>query len=498
MAFALQLGPATQNRFHPDEALYSAWAMQIASGRDALLSGAPVDKPPLSMYVMAASLWALGRSEIAARLPNLIAATLGVALAWRWARALYPARSQAGEEGGGLVALVVALSPFTIAFGGTAFLDPMMVKWGLAACVAASRSRPGWAGFFLGLSFATKAQGLLFIPLVVITAQLAKRQAGYLPTRHHGTKKSLKIPGVLVPSWLLRRPCVTGAGFGVVAGLVITWSLARGGTPFWEQQAINYGGIRLAFAAELGPRLIAWLGFLPHFFGPILGGMFVASLIFLLLCAFGRDRGTRGAAIDLLLVAYMAGFLALHWLLAFPAWDRYLLPLVPVAAVLLDRGVAVMLDRRSSHSQVAIERGSIMTMAVIGLIALPFALQAARSEVPIGGDHGPHDGIDRVAAYLRELPVGAVVYDHWLGWEFDYYLWDAPLYRAYFDTPADLARDLSVFGRSSARYLVAPASEPLGKIERAIGGAGFGLSPVVKSANRLGQTAFVVYRIVPR
>ncbi len=488
IAFALQLGPAVQNRFHPDEALYSAWALQIASGRDALLSGAPVDKPPLSMYIMATSLWALGRSEIAARLPNLIAATLSVALVWQWAKALYPARLRAGEDGGCLVAaLAMALSPFTIAFGGTAFLDPLMVTWGLAACVAASRGRPGWAGIFLGLSFATKVQGLLFAPLVILTAQLAESGGRW----NRGIYALFASPAV-------KRYLRCASGFGIGAALVIAWSLMRGGTPFWEQQAINYGGIRLAFATELEPRLIGWLGFLPHFFGPILGGILVVSLMGLLVHAFGRGKGTRGAAIDLLLVAYLVGFFALHWLLAFPVWDRYLLLLVPVAVVLLDRSVAVILGWLSSHSHIAIGRSSALAVAAIGMIALPFALQAARSEIPIGGDHSPHDGIDRVAAYLRELPVGTVVYDHWLSWEFDYYLWEAPLYRAYFDTPADLARDLRVFGRSSTRYIVVPANESLGKIERAVADAGFRIAPVMKSADRLGRTAFVVYRTVPR
>jgi len=77
-------------------------------------------------------------------------------------------------------------------------------------------------------------------------------------------------------------------------------------------------------------------------------------------------------------------------------------------------------------------------------------------------------------------------------------LWEAPLYRAYFDTPADLARDLRVFGRSSTRYIVVPASESRGKIERAVADAGFRIAPVMKSADRLGRTAFVVYRTVPR
>ena len=288
------------------------------------------------------------------------------------------------------------------------------------------------------------------------------------------------------------------AGFGAIAAAVFAWSLARGGTPFWAQQTINYGGIRFAYASELGPRLIGWLALLPHFFGPIAGLLLLAGIALLVSHALTRVARTREAALDLLLITYVIGFLALHWLLAFPVWDRYLFPLVPVASVLFGRAVVWLADRaRSSRSQVAIMlRRPIMIYGAITLAMLPYAIGAARSDLPIGGDHGPHDGIDRVEAYLRTLPAGTVVYDHWLGWEFGFYLWDAPLYRAYFGTPADLARDLHVFGRTSTRYLVMPAGEPADKIARAIRAEGFSLTAVMTTMNRLGRPSFTVYRIV--
>ncbi len=34
VAFALRLGPLFDNRFHPDEALFSTWALKIARGRE--------------------------------------------------------------------------------------------------------------------------------------------------------------------------------------------------------------------------------------------------------------------------------------------------------------------------------------------------------------------------------------------------------------------------------------------------------------------------------
>jgi 4-amino-4-deoxy-L-arabinose transferase-like glycosyltransferase len=481
VAFALRLGPAFQNRFHADEALYASWALHVASGRDLLLASVPVDKPPLSIYAMAASLSVLGRSEIGARLPNLFASVVSVVLACRWAKTLTPNPSPVYGRGEIVIALVMSLSPFNVAFGGTAFLDPLMVMWGLAAFVAAGRGRAGWGGVLLGLAAATKVQGLLFAPLMVLTAKLAE-DAKRRKTSALSASSAVRF----------------AVGFGAIAAMTVAWSLARGGTPFWVQQTIDYGGIRFAYASELGPRLSDWLRLLPFFFGPIVGLLLLVGIVLLASHALTRAARTRSAALDLLLIAYAIGFLALHWLLAFPVWDRYLLPLVPVASVLFGRATAWLAGRAPySRSQITIMlRRPTMIYGAITLVMLPYTIGATRSELPIGGDHGPHDGIDRVAAYLRGAPIGSVVYDHWLGWEFGFYLWDAPVYRAYFDTPADLARDLHVFGRTSTRYLVLPAGEPSDKIARAIGAEGFGLAAALTTTNRLGGMSFTVYRIV--
>ena len=80
LAFALRLGPLFDNRFHPDEALFSSWALKIASGENVLLSGVPVDKPPLLIYTTAISFFFFGQTEIAARLSNLAASVISVAL----------------------------------------------------------------------------------------------------------------------------------------------------------------------------------------------------------------------------------------------------------------------------------------------------------------------------------------------------------------------------------------------------------------------------------
>src|SRR5512136_3481541 len=83
VAFALRLGPLFDNRFHPDEALFSTWALKISRGENLLLSGVPVDKPPLLIYLSALSFFVFGQSELAARVPNLITSVVSVVLVWR-------------------------------------------------------------------------------------------------------------------------------------------------------------------------------------------------------------------------------------------------------------------------------------------------------------------------------------------------------------------------------------------------------------------------------
>ena len=39
LAAVAPLGPLTANRFHHDEAVYSSWGLDIASGRDLMVSG---------------------------------------------------------------------------------------------------------------------------------------------------------------------------------------------------------------------------------------------------------------------------------------------------------------------------------------------------------------------------------------------------------------------------------------------------------------------------
>ncbi len=488
VAFALRLGPLWANRFHSDEALYATWALRIATWHDPLLVGVAPDKPPLLFYIQAVAFLTLGHVEVAARLTGLIAGVLSVALIWRIALNIPPAPffSQAwakkGEATANVAATAMALSPFAILFSPTAFLDPPMVMFVLAALAAVMRRRYGWAGMWMGLAAATKVQALIFLPLIMAFVVL------HAPTLKHRANSGS----------LLKQAVRFIVSLTLPLSIVLVWDRLRGGAPFWIQQTANYGGIRPVYASEVLPRLAGWASWLPFFFGWPLLIVLTIGLPILLIHDLTKGARTWPAVFDLALTAFALGYFFLHWLLAFPTWDRYLLGLVPVMCVLLGRLGSWVVERlawRSQRFRGHMARAVSWYLVFVMVLMLPSAAQAAQSALPVGGDHGPHDGIDRVAAYLRELPKGTVVYDHWLGWTLRYYLWGAPAYVAYFATPGWLAEDLHVFGRTSPRYIVFPADESTARVEREIASEGFALMPVLSTQDRHGQPTFTLYRI---
>ena len=470
MAWALRLAPLVQNPLHPDEALYGTWGQLIARGHDPWLSHEPVYKPPLLPYTVAGFQSLLGTRPFALRLPGVMAGVLTVALAGALADALYRDRVTT------LVAVMgVALSPFAVILSGIAFPDPLMVLLGTASCVAAGRGRPGWAGALAGLSFGAKQTGLVWLPLTSLVSICSHR-----PGRPC-LKSVLRITGLAV----------------LIAGLVFGWDgirVAKGARGFWQLGVVGFGGLRLIWPHEIWPRLRDWLGLLRHLFAsPVLNALLLLGLPVLVGCSLRARRGTRSALADLWLVGFSVVYVLFHWLLSFPAWDRYLLPLVPILAILLGRIVALAAD--AVPRPVARAGGPrIWVLLVVALLGVP-AFEAGAGRYPIGRERIAYQGIEEVVAFFDQLPEGSVVYHHWLGWHFRYALFDGPVFLAYWPTPAWLARDVQAFGGREARYVAFPAWESSERVRRALEDVGYALQPALTAVRDDGSTSFSVFAI---
>ncbi len=505
----LRLAPIGANRFHQDEALYSFWALQVATGRDPILIHSPVDKPPLFIYTLALCFKLFGPSEVAARLPSELASVASIALLYYLARRFY------GRAVAILAAILMALSPFNILFAPTAFTDPLMVAWVLAALCLAVQGSLGWAGLALGLASATKQQGLLFVPLVVVIAArrlMAEKPGFFAPQRLPGYRKCPQWPGFVVhripKTWFLVG-LFFASGFLAVMAPVAWWDSLRWRLQpnYFEQSLISYGGLAWADPAQLAERLGDWAGILRYITAsPVLNILLLVGLPCLLLYDLapplfppnwgGGKGGEPAAFFDVVLSAFVILFLLGHWVLSFNVWDRYLLGLVPLLLILLARiiwlasGVLV----RLLSPQWPLLRVFLVVVLLAATLAGP-ALRAARSEYPIGGDHGAYDGIEAVADYFRDgVPAGSVLYHHWLGWHYSFYMFDFPLVLRWYPSPDELAQDARQVD-DAQRYVVFPRGRLTAEAGDALAEAGLTLRRVYWTHRRDGCLSLTVYRI---
>ena len=612
MGAALRIIPwLTSYPLHRDEALYGAWARLIASGRDPWLLTPWVDKPPLAPYLMAGSLKLFGVSTLALRLPGMVASLLTLLVCYALARRAYAGlAAREGRQTAVLAAFLLAVSPFAILFSPTAFTDPWLTLWLLAAAWAALAGRPLAAGLALGLAVASKQQGVLAIPLVLALLFLRARP----PDRQ------LRPVRALLASLL---------GFALVLAPLTCWDSLRWSnrSSFWERSATTYGGLALAPVAQWPQRAAEWGQQLGYLYGlPVLS----ALLLLLAACAglgalwrlarvqprqalrpaalpppaqagalaFGdarrpaepgagglRDAGRREPAcvtapenagrpcepstlalggtgrqpepgasarpvavrpagsttadrVDAVLALYVAAYLALHFILSFQPWDRYLLPIVPLVAILAARGLLAAWRWRpvpagaagpaspvdagrprnacrgfqppgtpplpGSPAQIVTALHLARTISAAGLAALLAwsAWLGAGARLPVGSDHGAYFGLERIVADLLAQPAAAVVYHQWIGWHYDYYLFDAPQERRWWGTPWKLADDAAATAQNQpwrTQWLAVPGWEDqaTGPLQIALASRGLALAERDRTQRPDGSLSFTLYQIVP-
>ena len=478
MGFALRLPALFANTFHADEALFATWARLIAVWRDPLLLAQPVDKPPLLFYGQALFYPLFGPVEWAARLPALIASLLLIPLTAQLAR-----RLGGGHLAAVVAAAVVAVAPLAVQFSATAFSDPLLTFWLTAALVLVlarpGRARPGWVGLCLGLALATKYQAALFLPLVIGLAWLR--------------------------GWRAREWGRGLAGLAAVVAVLLLWGAARAdGAGLVARQWANIGGVRLVWSWELWPRLVEgarlWrlaLG------GPLLalGGATAAAV------ALSRRARARLSSADALLALFLLAYLLLHWLWAVPAWDRYLLPVLPIVVTLLGRGVEAVVGmekkgtadyadfqivKSAESAKSAVAFLMVALLIVVVVLHLPVAANARAGRYPIGGQPAADGGAAVVALALADAPYGTVLYDHWYSWHWRYQLFDRRVYASWFPHADALLADLAAFGGAGpARYVALPRDGSAAPLMRRLREAGYRLAAVPGPA----EAAMALWRI---
>jgi len=439
---ALRLHQSVQDiRFHSDEALYSTYARNAAVFGDWMLSG-PLDKPPLSIYASALSMHffaaettdtgvinvGIRQGEFAARIPNVFAGIIAIALM---------ARLASGHKTPVIIsALIMAVSPYAVAYSASAFTDMLMLCWMLAALVLALEDRPVWSGLALALSFAAKPQGLLYLPLAL---------------------------------WWLRPRRWPRFGVALATGLalLLLWDALRPETSLFVLGSINISqGRTLVEPSEWLSRLESWLHHGRLLLGP--------AWLTVLLTGVGTYAALRFRRYRVVGVVAV-GFFLLHWLGAFYTFDRYLLPLVPLLALLVGAGCGRGIPRPyDSNGHVgtwhaaSVLGGVFLTALIVGGV---MTTHDPRADVFRGED------IIELADTLNALPLGTIIYDRWLDWEMGYYLgaWTDKR-RVYYPTPEAFAADTPRNPDMAPRYLIAPVDREVAPWLHAAVRAGFSVA----------------------
>lgn len=497
-------------RFISDEAFYATFARSAVVNGNWALSG-ELDKPPLSIYMgaVAMRLWAVYfdeqrgvweveplQGEFAVRLANVFISILQVAVLFPLAKALFKtskiiymgttsaqntllgSHSQRGTDasphftrlrvgrvfrgGVNLPALLFAFSPFAVAFSATAFTDNLMLLCISLALLCAARGRWSAAGAWLAAGFASKPQAILYLPLLVLIAW-----------------------GLDRVSWRgLMRFCLV---FASGVGLLLLWDVLRDKpTSIWALGAPRTNPGRLLRSNEVLPHLGEYAAYASWMLGTplvtaLMGLLTVAALLYRNIA----ERHLLGTVIDLLLVTYALGYGLLHWLVAFPVYDRYLLPLLPIGMLLAARALHLPLCWRFGR------RVSALLIVAMCSTTLMAAWSVGDGAVPIGGDQGANVGIDALAAHLNAKPFGTIYYHYWLGFELEYYMgyWTDKR-RVFYPTPDSLVEDALRNPDPLPRYFVAPSSVSVEPFLDSLRRAGFRVTQDYRA------DGFIIYQLI--
>jgi hypothetical protein len=270
---------------------------------------------------------------------------------------------------------------------------------------------------------------------------------------------------------------------------------------FLTASASRYGGLRLVPLERVVPRLQGWLRQLHY-----LTGSRILNTVLLLgtpvLLAWGLWRRARSSAwlLDWALAAFLLYFVAVHTVLSFSVWDRYMLGLVPVVAILLARILLLPLDllpnRTSQGTRTMVVYLVLLGVFLCAVLAAPTQV-AARYGFPVGGDHGAFQGIDDVADYFRaNAPPGSIVFHKWLAWHYSFYMFDLPL-EYYWYPDHSFVLDSAQKTLHLDKYVVFPTWTSEEELREVLNDGGWGLTELYRTYRPDGTMSFTIYQIQP-
>jgi len=164
--------PSTQSYYHGgNEAIYSFMAQEYSweNPLTPTILGTPAfSVTPLFSYLVRGSFALFGTSELAARLPSLLAATALLFVIYKWARLRLPANSSL------VTVVLLATAPWFFLWAGRAQTDMVLIFWMTLSLYLFTRSLDEerwwpWVGLAFGFALFTKQPAAILLPVFALT-----------------------------------------------------------------------------------------------------------------------------------------------------------------------------------------------------------------------------------------------------------------------------------------------------------------------------------------
>ena len=256
-----------------------------------------------------------------------------------------------------------------------------------------------------------------------------------------------------------------------------------------------------------------WVGFLQLLqYGTassLLNTVFLIGLSLLLLSDLWQIRSTNQLTsqpttqpyFDWLLFLFVLGYLLGHAWLSFQVWDRYLLGLIPLLALLLARLLLwpwfilrrYWLDHRPNLRSLAAFGVSLMLGGLLVATMTRPVQDAINGRYPLGSHSQALQGLEQIVAYLQgHIGTNHTLYHRWLGPQWRFYLWDYPYDLQYWQSPEELA------ARAKPGHLIAfPSWESDTEARLALAQAGLELRELTRAYHPAGYPSIILYEIEP-
>lgn len=455
------------HRFAMDEALYAGWAQRVYHKLDILFNGVPeIDKPPVLFYLQAICYGLFGVSENSARFPNLIAGIGNVILVYKLGKYYF------NRSTGLIAAFLLALSPYCIAYDNSAYLDTLYVFWGLLGLYLITVNKYLYAGIAIGMSFASKQFGILFIPLVVLAVYL---QLSF------NTQKTVALWAPEIKTFL------KGLGWVIVVLLFIS-IFANPPLGFLIRQFHNQSQLVEAVKEPVGQRYLSWFKMI----GDLFWLNWIRSIFFILIpitlfFTFGkaiRKHLDKGTGFYLLMFLFVAVYISMISVVRFEFYPRYLMLVAPFLIIMIAVPVAgiIRFVSRIPVPQVGKTVVALLIAAMVIMVIMPIRNQSTIKLKNGAFDEG-NDGIDHAAWYIKsKMGQRPILFtdDNATAWALKFYCYGYEFEKVMWVTKGDQIRDLVNQFPDNAKYMLWRGDSNQKALEK-IKNAGMVSEPVFKA-----------------